>query len=190
MDVKTLCLAVLSTGTATGYEIKKAFEEGPFSHFQTASFGAIYPALARLTAEDMVTVTVRAQDGKPDKKIYKLTAQGRNAFLATLDIQPGPNQIRSDLLFLLFFAEHLPPARILTLIDARVTAYTIMIAQMDDQNAQDNCGPGRQFVRGFGRSVYQAAADYLTTHRDSLVAQVSERHREAAESYPANRHYP
>ena len=181
MDVKTLCLAVLSKGQATGYEIKKAFEEGPFSHFQTASFGAIYPALARLTAEGMVTVTVQAQDGKPDKKIYELTAQGRNAFLATLDIQPAPNQIRSDLLFLLFFAEHLPPTRILTLIDTRVAAYTAMIAQMDDLNAQGNCDPGHQFVQGFGRSVYQAAADYLATHRDTLVTQVSEQHHEAAE---------
>jgi len=101
--------------------------------------------------------------------------------LATLDIQPAPNQIRSDLLFLLFFAEHLPPTRILTLIDARVAAYTAMISQMDDLNAQGNCDPGHQFVRGFGRSVYQAAADYLATHRDTLVAQVSEQHHEAAE---------
>ncbi|MDA0341787.1 MAG: PadR family transcriptional regulator [Proteobacteria bacterium] len=181
MDVKTLCLAVLSKGQATGYEIKKAFEEGPFSHFQTASFGAIYPALARLTAEGMVTVTVQAQDGKPDKKIYELTAQGRSAFLATLDIQPGPDQIRSDLLFLLFFAEHLPPARILTLIDARVAAYTAMIAKMDELDAQGHCDQGREFVRGFGRSVYQAAADYLDTHRDTLVAQIFEQHHEAAE---------
>src|SRR5690606_26574731 len=33
MDVKTLCLAVLFREEATGYEIKKAFEEGPFAHF-------------------------------------------------------------------------------------------------------------------------------------------------------------
>ena len=30
MDVKTFCLAVLSRGDATGYEIKKACEEGRF----------------------------------------------------------------------------------------------------------------------------------------------------------------
>ena len=33
MDAKTLCLGVLLRGEASGYEIKKAFEEGPFSQF-------------------------------------------------------------------------------------------------------------------------------------------------------------
>ena len=30
MDVKTLCLGILNRGDATGYEIKKACEDGPF----------------------------------------------------------------------------------------------------------------------------------------------------------------
>ncbi len=41
MDAKTLCLGALSRGDASGYEIKKAFEEGPLSHIHEASFGAI-----------------------------------------------------------------------------------------------------------------------------------------------------
>ncbi|HUD52482.1 hypothetical protein [Parvibaculum sp.] len=31
------------------------FEDGPFSHFLDASYGSIYPALTRLTAESKVT---------------------------------------------------------------------------------------------------------------------------------------
>src|SRR3546814_3071348 len=56
MDAKTLCLGVLSRGAASGYEIKKAFEEGPFSHFHQASFGSIYPALNALSADGLVAV--------------------------------------------------------------------------------------------------------------------------------------
>jgi DNA-binding PadR family transcriptional regulator len=52
-DVRTLCLGILSIGEATGYEIKKALEEGPFGHVLEASFGAIYPALGRLTEEGL-----------------------------------------------------------------------------------------------------------------------------------------
>jgi PadR family transcriptional regulator AphA len=181
MDVKTLCLAVLSKGEASGYQIKKAFEEGPFAHFQSASFGAIYPALARLTEEGMVTLTEHPQDGKPDKKMYRLTPGGRDALLATLEISPGPDQIRSDLLFLLFFAEHLPPHRIGKLIDARIGFFRDAIARMDESAAQGPCGIGFEFVRGFGRSVYQAAADYLEANRASLIAKVSDQHRHAAE---------
>ena len=181
MDVKTLCLAVLSKGEASGYEIKKAFEEGPFAHFQTASFGAIYPALARLTQEGMVTLTEHAQDGKPDKKMYRLTSVGREALLATLEITPGPDQIRSDLLFLLFFAEHLPPRRIDALIDKRIAYFHGALAYMDGLDAEGPCDIGHGFVRGFGRAVYQAAADYLEANRDKLIATVSEQHHQAAE---------
>ncbi len=59
MDVKTLCLAVLFQGEATGYEIKKAFEEGPFAHFQRASFGSIYPALSKLLVEELAEAEAR-----------------------------------------------------------------------------------------------------------------------------------
>jgi len=181
MDVKTLCLAVLSKGEASGYEIKKAFEEGPFAHFQTASFGAIYPALARLAHEGMVTLTEHAQDGKPDKKMYRLTPAGREALFATLEITPGPDQIRSDFLFLLFFAEHLPPRRINALIDARIAFFKGALAHMDELDAQGPCDIGHGFVRGFGRAVYQAAADYLEANRAELINRVSEQNRNAAD---------
>ena len=54
MDTKSICLAVLCQGDTTGYEIKKAFEEGPFSFFQDVSFGSIYPALTRALDEGLV----------------------------------------------------------------------------------------------------------------------------------------
>src|SRR3546814_15114546 len=80
MDGKTLCLAVLFREEATGYEIKKAFEEGPFAHFQRAGFGSIYPALSRLLAEGLAEARAHEQDGRPDKKVYRLNAAGRAAF--------------------------------------------------------------------------------------------------------------
>jgi len=46
MSVRGLCLAILSYGDATGYEIRKESTEGRFSYFDDASFGSIYPALA------------------------------------------------------------------------------------------------------------------------------------------------
>lgn len=48
MDVKTLCLGVLSTGDANGYGLKKYVEEA-FSYYHVAGFGSLYPALADLT---------------------------------------------------------------------------------------------------------------------------------------------
>src|SRR5690606_31134512 len=112
MDVKTLCLGVLSRGEASGYEIKKAFQEGAFSHFHQASFGSIYPALNALAAEGLVAVRAQAQDKRPDKKIYSLAPKGQTALLAALMAPPAPDAMRSDFLFILFFAQHLPAARV------------------------------------------------------------------------------
>ena len=73
MSVRSLCLAILSFGDATGYEIRKESTEGRFSYFDDASFGSIYPALARLESEGLVTVREEPQAGKPARKVYSIT---------------------------------------------------------------------------------------------------------------------
>jgi DNA-binding PadR family transcriptional regulator len=88
MDAKTLCLGVLAKGDASGYEIKKAFEEGPFAHIHPTSFGSIYPALAKLTDEGLVSCTELAQDKRPDKKVYAMTESGRRALVTELGPRP------------------------------------------------------------------------------------------------------
>jgi hypothetical protein len=41
LDSKTLCLGALAAGFNTGYDIRKAFEDGPFQHYQSLSYGSI-----------------------------------------------------------------------------------------------------------------------------------------------------
>ena len=48
MDTKSLCLAVLSYGDRSGYEIKKTFEEGPFSHIQGCRHSSCAPVPSML----------------------------------------------------------------------------------------------------------------------------------------------
>ena len=108
MDVKTLCLGVLSRGQASGYEIKKQFEHGPFAHFHEAGFGSIYPALNKLNEAGLVSCTAVAQDKGPAKKVYSLTPSGRLELVDAISKQPGADSIRSNFLFTLFFAHLLP----------------------------------------------------------------------------------
>src|SRR5690606_28681550 len=97
-DIRTICLGALSMGDATGYEIRKQFEEGPFSYFFDASFGSIYPALNKLLADGFVTCTSEAQPGRPTKKIYSITEDGRMALRAALGEGPADHKLRSDFL--------------------------------------------------------------------------------------------
>jgi DNA-binding PadR family transcriptional regulator len=98
MDVATLCLAVLAHGPASGYEIKKELEDGAYSHFFRASFGSIYPALARLAQEGFVTGREQEQAKRPDKKVYRLTPGGKRELsrrLHPLRVSPGPVPCRA-----------------------------------------------------------------------------------------------
>lgn len=189
MDVRTLCLAVLTKGEATGYEIKKMFEEGPFAHFQSASFGSIYPALSRLLSEGLVEARSQEQDGRPDKKVYSITPAGNAVVDTALTVTPEPDTFRSDFLFLLFFAARLPEARVVALIDERVAMYRAKHDHIADQIAQRvdrgcTVDPGRETVAGFGAALYRAAADYLESNKDTLIEDLRayrERRPEAAE---------
>ncbi len=180
MDTKTLCLGVLSRGDASGYEIKKAFEEGPLSHIHEASFGAIYPALTRLNEQGLVACREMAQEKRPDKKVYSITEAGREALLGALMAPPAHDKVRSDFLFILFFAQMLDAPRLAVLVDQRIAWYRDCLERMAacDLSA---CHPGEVFVHGLGRALYEAAAAYLAEHRESLLEEVGARARLVAE---------
>jgi len=173
MDVKTTCLGVLAMGDATGYEIRKHFEDGPFSHFAEGGFGSIYPALNRLTGDGLVECTEQAQDKRPDKKVYRLNDAGFEALLQALGRAPAEDRYKSDLLFMLFFADHLSPARLERLIDERIQFYRDKLAHMADCAGEPGPPHGPRFVHGFGVAVYEAALVYLETHKAALIDRVA-----------------
>ena len=84
MNIRTLCLGILSRGDATGYEIKKMAEEGLFSHFIEASFGSIYPALKKLEEEGLIRMKLEIQENAPNRKVYTITEAGKQTFLNSL----------------------------------------------------------------------------------------------------------
>tara|TARA_R110000787_G_scaffold222510_1_gene331081 strand:+ start:192 stop:782 length:591 start_codon:yes stop_codon:yes gene_type:complete len=172
MDVKTLCLGILSRGDATGYEIKKQCEEGPFAHFYAAGFGSIYPALNALCAEGHVSMREENQAGRPTRKIYTITASGRLRLTTALSQAPAPDRLRSDFLFTTFFGHLLPASLIDRVIDGRIAALRQELEKMrrcQQQYAAADIEDGEAFTLGYGIAVYQAAADYLESHRHELV---------------------
>lgn len=171
MDVKTLCLGVLSRGACSGYEIRKAFEDGPLSYFQDAGFGSIYPSLRRLTEDGAVTVSDHQQEGKPDKKVYAITPKGRQVLFDAVNRPPPADKFRSDFLFVLFFADLLAPRDLDRVIDERIAHHQNALAEMakvDDVNAT----PGQRFTMGYGRAYHRAAAEYLENHRHEVLGAI------------------
>ena len=169
MDAKTLCLGALMHSDASGYEIRKQFEDGPFSAIHDVSFGSIYPALTVLLERGWVTCKVAEQNRRPDKKVYSITPAGRDAFLSALSTTPAPDKMRSEMLFILSFGDHLPRATVLNLVDQYINDYQARLDAMQDCGTGIDNTPVRRFVHEFGATMYETALKFLREHRDDLV---------------------
>lgn len=167
MDVRTLCLGVLSHGPASGYQIRKAFEEGALSFFQEAGFGSIYPALKRLVDEGAVTFEEHAQDSRPDKKVYRITSIGRQMLFDAISGPIGEDKYRSDFLFVLYFAQLLTPGHLDRLIDQRIAA--LQARMVDIQSSVTPRTAGSAFVGDLGRAVFETEIAFLESKRHELI---------------------
>lgn len=105
-------LGMLMSGPRSGYDLKKDFEE-QISGFWSESLGQIYPALAALKQEKLVAVTSRRGPGRPERKVYRITKKGEEAFRHWL-LQPAePIRWRNELLLKVFFGTELETDEVL-----------------------------------------------------------------------------
>ena len=174
MNVKSLCLAILAEGEATGYEIRKLSTEGKFAYFVEASFGSIYPALAKLQAEGLVTVRVVTQDGRPAKKLYALTESGHAAFIAMLHEPLADDVFRSEFLLFSFYAKHLPRSLVRQRIAERLERFDTEIARVRDMQDKIHAKGCHQWTADFGLACLEFTRTYLITHQADLIAEAQD----------------
>jgi len=170
MDVKTLCLGLLSLGDACGYDLKKTFES-LFKHFFPAGYGSIYPALADLANAGLVECTTVPQAGKPDRKVYRITDSGRGVFLDALNHTEPQHKLRSEFLATIYFADLLDTERLGVLLDDRLQKLRDTVAHIEhiEQEWGPETSAGARFVAGFGAVMAKAAAEYVETNRHLLT---------------------
>lgn len=169
MNVRTICLAILYEGEASGYEIRKLSVEGEYAYFIDASFGSIYPALAKLEVEGLVTSVVQQQDGKPAKKVYAITASGRRAFINSLFDKLGEDEFRSEFLLFARFAGELPASLVETRLRERLDELDRGILDLEGFAGKVEA-PADRWVLDYGRACLTVARDYVATHMNELVA--------------------
>jgi DNA-binding PadR family transcriptional regulator len=167
MDVRTICLGILTRGDATGYEIKKLFEEDGFQHFAEASFGSIYPALNRLTEEGLVSVREEPQEKRPDRKVYSITSAGREALLKALMRPLSEDRHRSPFVFAMLFSDLLPQSHVSHMVNEYIAQAEEKLAQLEQTSDREKTR-GEIFVNGVGRAVYTAMLAYLREHRTEV----------------------
>lgn len=170
MDVKTLCLGLLTVQEACGYDLKKTFETS-FKHFFPAGYGSIYPALADLADSGLVLCREIPQVGKPDRKVYRITEAGEHAFIEALNRTDPQHKLRSEFLAMIYFSDRIDNKRLIDLLDDRVEKLRQTVKHIESAKEQAPGEPsaGADFVAGFGAVIAEAAANYIESNRHLLV---------------------
>jgi DNA-binding PadR family transcriptional regulator len=115
--VTPVVLGLLSLGPRSGYDIKTVVDRST-RFFWAASYGQIYPELRRLEEEGLIEGE-DAPNGARGRRVFKLTAAGREALEAWLLGSTVTIEYRDESLLRLFFADALPRGQALQLLEAR-----------------------------------------------------------------------
>lgn len=169
MDVKTVCLGMLSDGEASGYDLKKQFES-TFAHFFSAGYGSIYPALSSLAESGLVECEHVPQEGKPDRKVYRITKAGCCELVKALDNPAPSHKIRSEFLATMCFAHLMTPEQIKAVLASRaeeIAQYMAMFQEFENDCMED-WTQGMRFVCGFGKAMMEAKQKYIEENKDML----------------------
>ena len=100
-------LGLLSIAPMSGYEMRTVVSQS-IGHFWSESFGQIYPALKKLTAEGLVQKKTERGKGQREKNVYSLTKAGRERLEEWVTVPAGVEVPRNELLLKLFFGSHAP----------------------------------------------------------------------------------
>jgi len=115
--VTPVVLGLLALAPRSGYDIKTVVDRST-RFFWAASYGQIYPELKRLEEEGLVEGEDQPNGGR-SRRVYRLTAAGREALH---DWLLGPTvtiELRDESLLRLFFADALPHDEALMLLEGR-----------------------------------------------------------------------
>ena len=181
MNVRILCLGILTFQEASGYEIKKMVEDDVFRHFIDASYGSIYPALTKMLAEGLVSVRAEEQAGKPDKKVYTISQAGRDELARALAVDPARDKFKSEFLFQVMLSEFLPKSYIADIYEAQIEYLRDELAHIEQGTCGEGCHnlainargdadhQGMEFVAGYGRACLSAGLQYLEEHKREIL---------------------
>jgi DNA-binding PadR family transcriptional regulator len=129
-------LALLASGPAHGYELKQALEQQFGSVLPPLNAGQIYTTLSRLERDGLVDDDAVAQNGRPNKRVYRLTEAGQAELAGWVSDSTPASRLKDDFFIKLVLARAAGIADPLELIDRQRSAYLQALRELDDVAAQ------------------------------------------------------
>ncbi len=129
-------LALLANGPAHGYELKLAMEQRFGAVLPPLNAGQIYTTLSRLQRDGLVDDDAVTQNGRPNKRVYRLTEQGQIELEGWVADSTPATRLKDDFFIKLVLARAAGIADPRELIDRQRSAYLQALRELDDVAAQ------------------------------------------------------
>ncbi len=113
MSLPHALLGLINYRPTTGYELKATFDKS-IHFFWNATLPQIYRTLNQMEKRGWLALKVEHQNGKPSRKIYRITKAGRDEFKRWLTELPEMPELRNAMLIKIFFGNHMKPSQFAT----------------------------------------------------------------------------
>jgi DNA-binding PadR family transcriptional regulator len=140
MLIEYAILGLLSWRPLTGYDIKKMFT-GSAALYWSGNNNQIYTTLVKLHEKELVTREIELQEDNPPRKIYSITAKGREELQKWLLTEPEPPQFKNSFLIQLAWADQLSAEELDTLCGKYEAEMRIQLSMLQIQQKQGNLSP-------------------------------------------------
>jgi DNA-binding PadR family transcriptional regulator len=156
-------LGMIFIRPSSGYDLKRRFATSPMGVYQPSS-GALYPALDRLERRGLLrSETLRPAAGGRPRRLYRLTADGRQAHLGWVREPVRPETVGQDLgmhlLRFVLMADVLPAGEVLGFLASLRTALAGFVTTLEQAAAGPDlaASPAARLAVEHGLAVHRAS---------------------------------
>ncbi|HZC79141.1 MAG TPA: PadR family transcriptional regulator [Ktedonobacterales bacterium] len=179
--LRYILLGLLGAHPMSGYDIKRAFDRSLATYWNAGS-SQIYTTLKALAARGLVSSELVFQEGRPNRRVYRLTPHGRAELDGWLG-EPVPDRFTKDeFLTRLFFCGQTSDAVALRHLEEHRAALRAQLAEMERVLQEYGRRPTRRprlleyqlLVRDYKHAALQADLDVT----ERAIARLRERVRD------------
>lgn len=156
MSLKYAICGFLNYGPLSGYDLNRLFNRSA-SYFWPATQSQIYRTLEELAREGWAEVSVKKQEGRPDRKLYYLTDLGREQLNKWIKTYHPLRRERMPIIVQFFFAGQSKNQKVIDLLEKRAAQHRERLA----------------FYRGETRTFLERAIAQTGRERDGKFWQLS-----------------
>ena len=110
-------LGLLTYSDSTGYDLSKLFKDS-LNYFWNAPSAQIYRELDRMEKTGLVSSQNIVQEGRPNKRLYSITPDGREEFSRWLsEFQYKPENFHDAMVMRIFFGAEIDPEKTIELLN-------------------------------------------------------------------------